>query len=261
MAAITLAGKRALVTGAADGIGRGIVELFAEEGARVIAVDIDEERLRIAHRDNQAVKTVVLDITEVHAAETLVSEATDFFGGLDILVNNAGIVGEFVPLADTSDQTWDRVLAVNVTAAFKICRAFIPLLKASGAGRIINTSSVVSEYAIATAGSYAASKHAITGLTRALAVELGEFGITANCIRPGSTVTGLTRDSLLSEDSPEGKKYLAATTVMRRYGLPRDLAGAALYLASDLASYVTGTSILVDGGLTVTTRDGSFWSE
>src|SRR5882757_2211233 len=245
-----LAGRRALVTGAADGIGRAITELFAAEGAEVLAVDISD-RLGPTFRGNPRVHPLIQDISAPEAARRLVDEARTKLGGLDILVNNAGTPGEFKSLTESSDQTWDKVMSLNLQAAFRLIRAALPLLRQSRHGRIINTSSVCGQMGVTFLSAYCASKAGLVGLTRSVAVELGAEGITANCILPGNTVTGLTRGVFPNAETEEGKRFIARTSVIPRYGQPEDLAGAALYLASDLASYVTGQSIVVDGGLTI----------
>ena len=245
----TLDGKRVLVTGAADGIGKAITELFVEEGARVVAVDIQDERLHAAFRDNSSVYCIALDITGREAPHQLVSFTQESLGGLDILVNNAGIGGDYSHISETSDDVYARVMAVNVEAPFRISRAFVTMLSAKRCGRIINTGSICSHVAIAGLGIYTTSKHAVLGLTRAQASELGHLGITANSIEPGVTMTGLTRSVLPSPESKKGKEYLALTNALGRYGQPEDLAGAALYFASDRSGFVTGRSIAVDGGM------------
>ena len=246
-----LAHRRALVTGAADGIGRAIAELFAAEGAEVLAVDINSDGLHCAFRGNPRVHPFVQDISAPEAAERLVDEARTQLGGLDILINNAGTPGDFKSLTEVTDQTWDRVISLNLRAAFRLIRAALPLLRQSPHGRIINTSSVCGQMGITFLSAYCASKAGLVGLTKSVAVELGAEGITANCILPGNTVTGLTRGVFPKAETQEGKRFIARTSVIPRYGLPEDLAGAALYLASDLASYVTGQSIVVDGGLSI----------
>jgi 3-oxoacyl-[acyl-carrier protein] reductase len=246
-----LADRRALVTGAADGIGRAIAELFTAEGAEVLAVDINSDGLRSAFRSNPRVHPFIQDISAPEAAEQLVDEARSKLGGLDILINNAGTPGGFQSLTETSDQTWDAVMSLNLRAAFRLIRAALPLLRQSRHGRIINTSSVCGQMGITFLSAYCASKAGLVGLTRSVAVELGAESITANCILPGNTVTGLTRGVFPNAETQEGKRFIARTSVIPRYGQPEDLAGAALYLASDLASYVTGQSIVVDGGLSI----------
>lgn len=245
-----LEGRRALVTGAADGIGRAIAETLAREGARVLAVDISAEKLANAFGRSVAITPMVQDIAAEKAAETLVAHAVDVLGGLDILVNNAGVPGDLALLHETTDANWSRVFAVNVDAVFRLTRACVPLLRSSEHGRIITTASVCAEYGLRLQGAYVASKHAASGLMKGFAIELGPYGITANCINPANTVTGITRDWFSPAQSAEGKAYLDNATVLGRYSQPADLAAAALYLASDGGGYVTGQSITVDGGMT-----------
>lgn len=246
---LALEGKTALVTGAASGIGRGIVEAFAREGARVIAVDIAEEKLFAAYRDLPAVSCLVQDISAADTPSIMVDEASACFGGLDILVNNAGISGDLVELHLTTDEMWRRVMSTNLDPVFRITRAFVPLLSESRAGRIINTGSVCSMFAIPLVGAYTASKHAILGLTKSYAIELGKFGITVNCLMPGNTLTGITEGFYPDPVTETGKKFLEGTNVLGRYSYPADIAAAALYLASDGASYVTGQALGIDGGM------------
>jgi len=242
--------RRALVTGAADGIGRAITEVFVREGARVLAVDLSAEKLDAAFAGNEAVTSIVLDVASPGAAETLAGKAGELLGGLDVLVNNAGVPGELAMLHETSDANWEHVFSVNVDAVFRLTRACVPLLRVSMFGRIITTASVCAEYGLRQQGAYVASKHAVSGLMKGFAIELGPDGVTANCINPANTVTGITRDWFSPAQSAEGQAYLSAASVLGRYSQPEDLAAAALYLASDGGGYVTGQSITVDGGMT-----------
>jgi 3-oxoacyl-[acyl-carrier protein] reductase len=251
MPAKMLNDRCAIVTGAADGIGRAIVDLFTSEGARVLAVDIQSERLNAAYADDSRVTRLLQDISTPDAPAILVNAAKQAFQKLDILINNAGTPGDYASLLDISDQSWSRVISLNLDSAFRLIRHAVPLLKESRHARIINTASVCGQQGITFLSAYCASKAGLVGLTRAVAVEVGPMGITANCILPGNTVTGLTRHIFADSQSEEGKKFIARTCVLGRYGQPEDLAGAALYLASDLASYVTGQNIVVDGGLTM----------
>lgn len=250
MPEMMLKGRRAIVTGAADGIGRAIVDLFVSEGASVVAIDIQQDRLVTAFAGNPRIHTLVQDVAAIDAAANIAGAAVAMLGGLDIVVNNAGTPGDYASLLDTSDAAWSRVMTINLDAAFRIIRETVPLLGKSPHGRIINTASVCGVQGITFLSAYCASKAGLIGLTRAVAVEVGPMKITANCILPGNTMTGLTRDIFAPADSPEGKKFVDRTSILGRYGEPEDLAGAALYLASDLASYVTGQAIIVDGGLT-----------
>lgn len=244
-----LEGRRALVTGAADGIGRAIVETFAREGARVLAVDLSGETLRGAFAGTDVI-ALVRDVAEAGAGDAIAREAERALGGLDILVNNAGIPGDLALLHETTDPNWDRVFAVNVDAVFRLTRACVPMLRAATSGRIITTASVCAELGLRLQGAYVASKHAVAGLMKGFAIELGPFGITANCIHPANVVTGITRDWFSPPDSADGRAYLDVATVLGRYCQPEEIAAAVLYLASDGGAYVTGQAIVVDGGMT-----------
>lgn len=242
-----LAGRVALVTGAADGMGKAITSLFLREGAKVMAADISGDKLKAAFPgDSPDVGLLALDVTAQDAAETLVGSAVSAFGRLDILVNCAGIV-QYEPVEAMSDQTWSRTMDININSVFRICRRAIPeLRKAGGRGRIINIASIVSVRSGPGLGAYAASKFGVAGLSKTLAVELGPDGITVNHIQPGAILTGMTKP-LLDED-PSLIKNFEAYSVFGRMGMPEDIANAALFLASDEASFITGHGLTVDGG-------------
>ncbi len=239
-----LEGRRAIVTGAASGIGRASAELFAAEGARVLAVDLPSAKLDLAA---PGIVCLEMDITRDEAPDTIVERALAVFGGLDILFNNAGI-GAASPTADMTDELWDRVQAVNLRGMFRLTRAAIPALVASGRGRIINTASVMAEGTDYGLSAYCASKAGVVGLTRTLALELGRKGVTANAIMPGAILTGMTKDSFGNVSNAE---VWAKKAALKRLGQPIDIARAALFLASDDAGFVTGQAIAVDGGLTL----------
>jgi NAD(P)-dependent dehydrogenase (short-subunit alcohol dehydrogenase family) len=239
-----LSGRRAIVTGAASGIGKASAELFAAEGARVLAVDLPGKGLA-APKDGAALEA---DISEKDAPERIVGAAVQAFGGLDVLFNNAGVSGR-AKVVEMTDEFWDWVNAVNVRAPFRIARAAIPELKKSAAGRIINTASVMAEVTDIGLAAYCASKAGVAGLTRTLALEVGKFGITANYLLPGAIRTGMT--SALWEERPDIAEIWAKKAVLRRLGEPEDLARVALFLASDDARFVTGQGLAADGGLTL----------
>lgn len=236
-----LAGKAAIVTGAGSGIGAAAASLFAAEGARVLAVDLPG---RIAASPNFA--THEADVAQADAPAAIVAAAIAAFGRLDILFNNAGVASS-VPAADLSDEEWDRINSVNLRAVFRLTRATIPHLVQSPAGRIINTASVMAEGADYGLAAYCASKAGVGGLTRALALELGKHGVTANYLLPGAIRTGMT--SPLWEARPDIAEIWAKKSVLRRLGAPEDLARAALFLASDDAAFITGQGLAVDGGM------------
>lgn len=241
-----LDGRAAIVTGAASGIGRASAELFAREGARVLAVDRSGASLDF---DAQAIEALAVDISDDEAPGLIVGKALAAFGGLDILFNNAGI-GASVLAAEMTDEAWDRVQAVDLRAVFRLSREAIPALIASPAGRIISTASVMAEHTDYGLAAYCAAKAGVVGLTRTLALELGKHGVTANAILPGAIRTGMTAQSFAD---PKIADVWARKSVLRRLGEPIDVARLALFLASDDAGFVTGQAIAADGGLTLRT--------
>ena len=213
-----LAGKIAIVTGAASGIGAASAKLFADEGAQVLAVDRPESAIEQAHAGNNAVAAFACDITGDDAPRQIVAAAVSQFGALDILFNNAGVSGRAF-VEEMTDEQWDRVNGVNVRAMFRICREAIPALKArakeKGRARIVNTASVMAfdtDYGLA---AYCASKAGVGGLTRTLALELGKFNITANYVCPGAIYTGMTRTNF---DDPEIRAVWEKKAALRRLG-------------------------------------------
>ena len=239
-----LEGRRAIVTGAASGIGRASAELFAAEGAAVLAVDLPEKGLA-APKGGEGLE---IDITGDDAPQRIVETAVRKLGGIDVVFNNAGISGRW-RIEEMTDAQWDRTQAVNVRAPMRIVRAALDELKKSSAGRIINTASVMAEATDIGLAAYCASKAGVAGLTRTLALELGKWGITANFIMPGAIRTGMT--SALWEERPDIAEIWAKKAALRRLGEPEDMARVALFLASDDARFVTGHGLTADGGLTL----------
>ena len=241
-----LSGRAAIVTGAASGIGRATAQLFADNGAKVLAVDLPGKNLADAHKGNASVAVFEIDIISEGAPTKIVETAVSSFGQLDIVMNNAGISGrQFVE--EMTAEFWDRVLAVNLTAPFLICQQAIPQLKKSRAGRIINVASVMAEGTDLGLAAYCASKAGVAGLTRTLALELGKFNITANYLLPGAIKTGMT--SPLWDARPDIAEIWAKKSPLKRLGAPLDLARGALFLASDDGEFVSGHGLNVDGGL------------
>jgi len=240
-----LSNRCALVTGAADGIGEATARLFAAEGARVLAVDVAAEKLAAAWRGVAGVTPFAIDIAAETASRQLIEAVAASLGSLDIVVNCAGITA-MMPIAETDDTLWRRVLEVNLTAMFKICREAVPLLKQSAHPRIVNIGSILSSFASAGFTAYATSKHGVAGLTKSLATELGAFGVRVNYIQPGAIVTGMTRDTFTQNAAAAG--YWIGKSASGRLGQPIDIARVALFLASDDADFVSGQGILVDGG-------------
>lgn len=233
-----LKGRKALVTGAASGIGAATVARLLADGATVLACDISGEGM--AGTFNH-----VANLADPQAIALIAAAAESQLGGLDILVNNAGVcpVGT---LEDLTDDQWQFGLDVNLLAPARLARACLSLLKDSSAGRVINTGSILSRYGDAGLGAYAASKHAILGFTRSLAMELGPFGITVNCVQPGCIVTGMTRGML---ENGAAAEYYRERSALKRLGQPEDIADVIAFLASDDARFITGQGIIADGGV------------
>ena len=248
-----LAGRIALVTGAASGIGAATAIRFAAEGAAVGLADRDEAGLarvaaKIAGAGGRALP-LPLDLAQPGAPDRAVDAVVEAFGGLDVLVAAAGIIRRHTAL-ETSDAEWDEVLAVNLTAVFRCCRAAIPRIRERGGGAIVTVGSGWGLVAGPRSVSYAATKAAVVNLTRALAIDHGPEGIRVNCICPGDTDTALLRDEFrqLGASALDGMAGSAAARPLRRVGAPEEIAASILYLASDEAAYVTGTTLVVDGG-------------
>jgi 3-oxoacyl-[acyl-carrier protein] reductase len=251
----SIAGKRAVVTGAASGMGRATAHLFADEGARVAVVDLGEDRvgavvdeIRAVHGPDAAQGWAV-DVSDGDEIHRLIAELVEVFGGVDILVNNAGISRPAGAVTDEAEfeEVWAATLAVNLTAQARMARATLPFLQAAGGGRVVNIAST--EGLIATAGltAYTASKHGVIGLTKSLAVEVGRTGVTVNCICPGPITTAMT--AAIPDEVKE--VYARRRVPLRRYGDPEEVAHMTLSLVLPAASFVNGAVVVVDGGMTV----------
>ena len=247
-----LQGKVALITGAASGIGRASALLFAREGAAVAVVDRNEKAGQevadaISSRGGRALFAVA-DVTRAADCRRAVGVAAEKFGALHILFNNAGIIRR-ASVLDLSEEDWDRVMAVNVKSIFLMSKFAIPLMEKSGGGCIINTASGWGLAGGAKAAAYCASKGAVVLLTKAMAIDHGSHNIRVNCICPGDTDTPMLRNEARQLGAPPDRFLQeAAQRPLQRVGTPEEIAQAALYLASDAASFVTGTALVVDGG-------------
>ena len=245
----SVAESTVLITGAASGMGRATAEIFAAEGAHVALTDIAAESVRevaddLVHRGFSA-EAWTLDVGDVSAINTVVTAAAERFGGLDIVINNAGVGGFAAIDAENYEIVWTRALGVMLTAHQRVIRAALPFLRQSAAPRIVNIASTEALGATSRDSAYAAAKAGVTGLTRALAVELGRDGITVNCICPGPILTGMT-DAISEADR---QTFARRRTALGRYGRPDDVAHMTLSLCLPAASYITGATIAVDGGL------------
>ncbi|HMO76022.1 MAG TPA: SDR family NAD(P)-dependent oxidoreductase [Sphingopyxis sp.] len=242
----SVAGRVAIVTGAASGMGRATALLLAAEGAKVAVTDLDLAACEgVAAQAGPNAHAFALDVSDGDAIKRVVADIAAAFGGIDILINNAG-VSSFCPLeADDYDAVWHRAIAVMLTAHQRMVRAALPWLRQSDAARIVNIASTEGLGATPGDTPYVAAKTGVTGLTRGLAVDLGKEGITVNCICPGPIHTGMT------DKVPDADKAVFARrrTALRRYGEPEEVAHVTLSLVLPAASYITGAVIPVDGGL------------
>jgi NAD(P)-dependent dehydrogenase (short-subunit alcohol dehydrogenase family) len=244
-----LEGRIALVTGAASGIGRATARLFAEEGAHVYLADVNGAGAETAAADlvkaGLGAQAVTANVSLGQDVAAMFRAVEKGHGRLDVLVNNAGlnVRGDFRHL---SDADWAKIREVNLDGVVRVARDGFELLKASGRGSVINVASIMAHRGLRQLAAYSATKGAVTALTRGLAVEYAPFGIRVNALCPGFVHTPLTARAL---KNPAIEKALVESTALRRLGQPEEIAKAALFLASDDASYVTGAELAVDGGM------------
>ncbi len=242
-----LQGKVAIVTGGTRGIGLAIVRTYLQNGAKVALFGSREETVNKALDELKAenagweVIGMAPDLTDYAAVKAAVDDVAHHFGKVDILVNNAGISAR-EPLESYEPESFKRIMDLNVTALFNGCKAVEPIMKAQGGGCIINTSSMVSLYGQPSGVGYPTSKFAVNGMTKSLARELGRVGIRVNAVAPG-----VTRTDMVAALPPEMVARISAPIPLGRIGEPEEVANVFLFLASDLASYVTGAVISVDG--------------
>lgn len=243
-----LSGKVALVTGGSKGLGKAMARGFAEAGADVVIASRHQAELDTALQEILAGTSArgaafVTDLTDRKDVARLAEAALETLGRVDILVNNAG---SNVPQAidEITDEAWDRIIELNLTSCVLLTRALVPQMKQRRWGRILHISSVMGLTSKAGRNSYSATKAALIGLARASALDLGPFGITVNCIAPGPFLTDLPL-SVLTKDE---QATFAERTALGRWGDPRELVGPALLLAGDAGSYITGATLVVDGG-------------
>ncbi|HWD52834.1 MAG TPA: glucose 1-dehydrogenase [Acidimicrobiales bacterium] len=248
-----LDGKVAVITGAGSGIGRVAARLFADEGAKVVVADVVADHAESVTDEIRAAggtaMAVTVDVSNESQVDAMVASAVDAYGGLQVLFNNAGIFpDDDGGVLDTPPETWQRVMEVNLKGVWLGCRAAVPAMLASGGGSIINVASFVALMGAATAQiAYTASKGGVLAMTRELAVEYARQGIRANSLCPGPIETPLLAELLAD---PERRQRRLVHIPIGRFGRPEEIAKAALFLASDDASFITGSALVVDGGIT-----------
>lgn len=246
-----LADKIALVTGAANGLGVAHVEALLREGAKVIATDIDADRgQELAARLGDDVTFVGLDVTDPGSWAGAVSAGTEAFGPIDVLVNNAGVSGTATNTAELTQEEWARTIDVDLTGTFLGVRALLPHMVENGGGSIVNISSAAGMAAAPGVNvAYVAAKFGVRGLTKQVAIEFARQGIRANSVHPGAVRTELTQ-ALVDQLGPEFMEQFYSSVPMHRIAEVGEVADAVVFLASDESAFVTGTELVIDGGLT-----------
>jgi NAD(P)-dependent dehydrogenase (short-subunit alcohol dehydrogenase family) len=243
-------GKVALVTGASSGIGRQACLTFAQEGARVVAVDIAREGLEetVAHIRDAAGEAIYVqaDVTRDADVKAAVQAAVDRFGSLDCAFNNAGVGGVVAPIAEYAEAEFERILRVNVKGVWLCMKHEIAQMLKQGGGAIVNAASALANIGTAAMPAYVASKHAVLGLTRVAALDYVSQGIRINAVSPGPTLTAMLQESL--DLAPEVEEHIVGTVPLGRLGTPQEQANVVVWLCSDKASFIVGQQIIADGG-------------
>jgi NAD(P)-dependent dehydrogenase (short-subunit alcohol dehydrogenase family) len=247
--------KVAIVTGAAAGIGRASSLLFAREGAKVVAVDLDRTTLDTVADEIAAVGgecvSVVVDVSQASGVQSVVRGAIEKYGRIDILFNNAGIVPPG-KVDEISEAQWDRAMAINVKSMYLFCNGVVPLMRKQGGGVILNTASATALRAVADRACYTATKGAVLALTKSMALDHVRDNIRVNCLCPGTVDTPSLAQRLAAFPDPvEARKNFIARQPMGRFGTAEEIAAAALYLVSPDAAFVTGVAFAIDGGLSL----------
>ncbi len=244
--------KVAVVTGAGSGFGEGIATRFAEEGARVVAADIDADS---AARTVDSIRgaggsalAVTADVSQGADVAKIIAAALEEYGRLDVVINNAGTTHKNRPMLEVDEETYDRVFAVNVKSVYHSAMHAVPVFRRQGHGSFINIASTAGIRPRPGLTWYAATKGAVITMTKSMAVELAPDNIRVNAINPVVSATGLLKDFLPGEDTPETRARFVATIPLGRMSTPRDVAAACLFLASDDAEFLTGVCLEVDGG-------------
>ena len=241
----------AIVTGASGGIGSEFCLALAREGAKVVAADLSPDdaalaRLREVGADAITVRT---DVTDADSVGAMADATLTAFGRVDILVNNAGVLPPMKPFDEITDEEWDRVLGVNIKGQWQCCKAVAPGMRDRGYGRIVNISSSSFFEGIPLTAHYVASKGAVIGFTRSLARELSGTGVTVNAICPGLTMTPAVAEQMETEVGSKVREHVISSRIVQKDQFPSDITGALLFLASDDSAFISGQTLLVDGGV------------
>ena len=248
-----LSGKVAIVTGAASGMGKAIAELFAQEGAKVVASDLNAEGVQavvngITAKGGTAI-AVTANVAKEEDVQNLVDTAVKTYGTVDILINNAGIMDNFVPAAEITDELWERVFAVNTTGPMRTTRKVLPIFMEKKSGAIVNIASIGGLQGSRAGAAYTASKHALIGFTKNVGFQYAEYGIRCNAIAPGGVETNI--GTTMNNPSQFGMgKAMSGANNNPRMGQSEEIAKVALFLASDDASFVNGAVVVADSGWT-----------
>lgn len=244
--------KTVYITGAASGIGEAVAQRCHAEGARLALVDRDAERLAVLEQslsgDAERVTTFVVDISDENAVAASLDAFAELHGGLDVAINCAGILGPTGPLHETDTAAYRALMAVNLDGMFHCLKHQLRHMHARAQGSIVNIASAAGLVGFPSAAAYTAAKHAVVGLTRTCAIDYAEQGIRVNAIAPGGIDTPLIRATTCA--TPEGQQMIESMHPMKRLGMPQEIAHAAVFLASDEASFITGSVMAVDGGWT-----------
>lgn len=248
-----LQGKVAVVTGAASGIGKAIAIRYATEGAKVIVSDLNlegaKETVAIIEANGGTAIAILTNVAQEEDVQIMIDTAVNTYGTVDILVNNAGIMDNMAAAGDVTDELWERVFAVNTTSVMRSTRKVLPIFQAKGAGVIINIASIGGLRGSIAGATYTAAKHAVIGFTKNTGFQYAKEGIRCNAIAPGAVETNI--GSTMTNLNQRGAQICGLGMVLNpRFGQPEEIAGAALFLASDDSTFVNGTVLTVDGGWT-----------
>ena len=248
-----LENRVSIITGAGSGMGKAIALLFAAEGSKVVASDINQERLDLLEKEIKesggTVQTVLANVAKEEDIENMIKVATSSFGTLDILVNNAGIMDHFAPVGEVDNSMWEKVMAVNVDGPFKAMRSALKIFLAKGSGNIINIASLGGLNGARAGAAYTTSKHALIGLTKNTGYMYAKSGIRCNAIAPGAVNTNIGDTIDFSKLTPlVNERIMPGMALNPRTGDPAEIAKVALFLASDDSSFVNGAVLVTDGG-------------